>query len=221
MAADSPQRVLMTADTVGGVWTYALELARGLTARGVELGLATMGAPLNRAQRRDAYSIDGLRLFESAYRLEWMDTPWHDVHRAGKWLLAIERKYGPALVHLNSYCHGSAGFHAPVLVAGHSCVLSWWRSVRGCDAPREWNRYRRAVAKGLAAASLVVAPTRAMLDALDLHYGPLARKAVAPNGRERPLNGSVRKQAFVFTCGRVWDEAKNLRLLEAAAPDLP
>ena len=30
-----PRRVLMTADTVGGVWTYAIELARGLAERGV------------------------------------------------------------------------------------------------------------------------------------------------------------------------------------------
>ena len=40
-----PRKVLMTADTVGGVWTYAVELARGLADRGVEVALATMGAP--------------------------------------------------------------------------------------------------------------------------------------------------------------------------------
>src|SRR5436190_23853133 len=39
-----PQRVLMTADTVGGVWTYALELARVLCEQEVEITLATMGA---------------------------------------------------------------------------------------------------------------------------------------------------------------------------------
>src|SRR4051812_34698357 len=32
-----PQRILMTGDTVGGVWTFTLELARQLTARGAEV----------------------------------------------------------------------------------------------------------------------------------------------------------------------------------------
>jgi glycogen synthase len=39
-------RVLITTDTIGGVWTYAMELARALAPRRVEIALATMGAPL-------------------------------------------------------------------------------------------------------------------------------------------------------------------------------
>jgi hypothetical protein len=31
----TPRRVLMTTDAVGGVWTYSLELARGLSDVGV------------------------------------------------------------------------------------------------------------------------------------------------------------------------------------------
>ena len=35
------RRVLMTADTVGGVWTYSLDLARALGEYGIEVALAT------------------------------------------------------------------------------------------------------------------------------------------------------------------------------------
>jgi hypothetical protein len=77
----------MTADTVGGVWTYAVELARGLGREGVEVALATMGAPLCPDQRREA---DGFQVYESAYRLEWMDDPWADVAEAGRWLRELE-----------------------------------------------------------------------------------------------------------------------------------
>ena len=45
-------RVLMTADTVGGVWTYALDLARKLAGRGCEVTLATMGGYLPHAEAR-------------------------------------------------------------------------------------------------------------------------------------------------------------------------
>ncbi|MDQ2670137.1 MAG: glycosyltransferase family 4 protein, partial [Gemmatimonadota bacterium] len=75
MPLDSPPavgRVLLTTDTVGGVWTHALELARGLGARGVSVDLATMGAPLSDAQRAAAASLAGVTVHESAYRLEWM-----------------------------------------------------------------------------------------------------------------------------------------------------
>ena len=44
------RRILMTADTVGGVWTYAMDLARALGAEGVEVALATMGSPVSPGQ---------------------------------------------------------------------------------------------------------------------------------------------------------------------------
>ena len=45
-------RVLMTADTVGGVFTYAVGLAGGLRREGVEVALATFGRPMSAEQRR-------------------------------------------------------------------------------------------------------------------------------------------------------------------------
>src|SRR3954466_15750621 len=53
MAGEPLLRVLMTADTVGGVWTYAAELARELGRRGVAVDLATMGAPVAAHQRAE------------------------------------------------------------------------------------------------------------------------------------------------------------------------
>ena len=37
-------RVLMTADTVGGVWQYSLDLAAGFRNRGIETTIAVMGS---------------------------------------------------------------------------------------------------------------------------------------------------------------------------------
>src|SRR3954447_23043730 len=79
-------RLLLTTDTVGGVWTYAVELARGLAPHGVEVLLATMGAPLTDAQRADVAPLPHVRVAESRFKLEWMDDPWDDVAAAGRWL---------------------------------------------------------------------------------------------------------------------------------------
>ena len=44
MKADAaPHRILVTADAVGGVWTYAIDLAAGWAERGVETVLAVLG----------------------------------------------------------------------------------------------------------------------------------------------------------------------------------
>src|SRR5690242_16489765 len=128
---DKPQRILMTADTVGGVWTYALELTRALQPHGVDVQLALMGPPLTNAQRAEAAEIPNLSLFKSNYKLEWMPGCWSDVKRAGDWLLHLANRLSPDVIHLNGYAHASLPWQSPTLVVGHSCVFSWWQAVRG------------------------------------------------------------------------------------------
>jgi glycogen(starch) synthase len=69
-------------------------------------------------------------------------------------------------------------------------------------------------------ASLVVAPTRAMLDAIDLYYNPAVPKKVVRNGRSPSLFFSAQKENVIFTAGRLWDEGKGLPFLERIAPEL-
>lgn len=211
----------MTADTLGGVWTYALELARALEPFGVRVELAAMGRPPTPAQRAAAARLRRLQLHVGTFRLEWMEDPWNDVARAGDWLLELERRLRPDLVHLNSYAHGALPWTAPALVVGHSCVLSWWLAVKGEPAPAAWDRYRKEVTRGLRAADLIVAPTRAVLTALRELYGPLPPAVVIPNGRDACRFRPGRKEACVFAAGRLWDEAKNVAALAAVAPSLP
>jgi glycogen(starch) synthase len=215
-----PRRILMTADTVGGVWTYAVELAAALAPHGVEVVLATMGGGAAESQKAEAAALPGVRLIDSAFKLEWMDNPWGDVRAAGEWLLALEQQFRPDVVHLNGYVHAQLPWTAPRLVVGHSCVLSWWRAVKDCDAPASWDRYREEVGAGLRRASLVVAPSRAMLAALEFHYGTLPRARVIPNARNPAAFCARSKQDFVFAAGRLWDEAKNIAALASIAPSL-
>ncbi|HET8748152.1 MAG TPA: glycosyltransferase family 4 protein [Ramlibacter sp.] len=222
MAAERPLRVLMTADTVGGVWTYAVELARALAARGIEVAVATMGALPSAHQRQELAGVAGVQLFASACKLEWMQDCWPDVDAAGQWLLALEREFAPDLVHLNQFDFGALPFRAPTLLVAHSCVLSWWRAVHGTAAPAEWCTYRTRVTQGLAGAALVAAPTRAMLGTLAENYGvDTARGLVLPNAADPALFAPAAKAHFVLAAGRFWDAAKNLAALEQVAPALP
>jgi glycogen synthase len=208
-------RVLMTADTVGGVWSYALDLAQALDGR-VEFVVATLGAPL-RADQRAAADRAGLEVVASSYKLEWMDDPWDDVEASSQWLLELEGAYQPDLIHLNTYAHGALPWTSPVVLVGHSCVLSWWRAVHGVDAPESWNLYRRYVAQGLRSANVVAAPTRAMLDCLERCHAPLPHARVIHNATAPAASDPSLKQPYIFTAGRVWDRAKNIEALCAAA----
>jgi glycogen synthase len=92
--------------------------------------------------------------------------------------------------------------------------------VEGGEAPERWDEYRRRVGRGLQAADLVVAPTRAMLGQTERHYGPLRATRVIPNGRAPERFPPLVKERFVIAAGRLWDRAKNLSALAAAAPAL-
>jgi glycogen synthase len=180
-----------------------------------------MGPPLSAAQSADARSISNLNLFKSNYKLEWMPDCWSDVKHAGNWLLHLENRLQPDLIHLNGYAHASLPWTSPTLVVGHSCVYSWWQAVKGNTPPAEWQRYKNEVKNGLNSADLIVTPSAAMMRALDTHYGPLNRQRVIPNGRNPESFKEKSKRKFILSAGRLWDEAKNIDRLVDIAHELP
>lgn len=212
--------VLMTADAIGGVWTWSLDLARALAPYHIDFVIAVMGSPLSPDQCSDAHQCGNVRVAESNLRLEWMPDAWPDVERAGEWLLELAARTRPQVVHLNGYVHAGLPWNAPVAIMAHSCVLSWWEAVKGTSAPAEYDRYASEVRAGLHAADLVAAPSYAMLAALEHHYGALRGARVIANGRDAALYRRGTKEPFVFAAGRVWDEAKNLVALDTVAPEL-
>jgi glycogen(starch) synthase len=213
-------KVLMTADPIGGVWTYALELVEGLADRGVDVTLAVMGAPLAPDQQDDLQGSPVRRIYSSCHPLEWMEEPWSGLDQAGEWLLRIQDEVEPDIVHLNGYVHANLPWSAPIVVVGHSCVLSWHEAVHGHQAGPEWNRYREEVERGLCAAGLIVAPTRAMLDDLRRLYVFATPTRVVPNGRRLDVP-PVTKREMVVSAGRLWDDGKNVQALARVAPRLP
>jgi glycosyltransferase involved in cell wall biosynthesis len=215
--------VLMTADAVGGVWRYSLDLATALRGRGVRITIAVIGPAPSMAQRREALRA-GIPVIDAPYRLEWMDDADADVEQAGRWLLTLEKALRPDLVHLNGYAHAALPWSTPVVVVAHSCVRTWWRAVRGDLPPSRFDSYTAAVTAGLAAARVVIAPTAAMLAALADEYSVSFAGQVIPNGcatsRHQRETVDARKQPFILAAGRAWDEAKNIAGLCAVAPQI-
>ncbi|WP_434384109.1 glycosyltransferase family 4 protein [Melittangium boletus] len=203
----------MTASPLGGVWTYALELSRALVERGVRVELATLGAPLSVAQWMEVREVPGLGLHESQDRAESLDEE--------TWLLDLEARLSPDIVHLNDHTLGALAWRAPSLAVLHTCPLVWWEGVKGSRAPERYTRYQHEAARGLRGADCVVAPTTAMLAAAERWHGHFASARVIPHARRAECFLPDAKESFVLAAGREWDEAGNLAVLEAIAPGLP
>jgi glycosyltransferase involved in cell wall biosynthesis len=213
-------KVLMTADAVGGVWTYALDLSAALAQHDISVVLATMGPRPNDAQRAAVKRLSNVELVESDYRLEWMADPWRDVAAAGEWLLDVANSTSVDVAHLNGYSHAALPWRRPVVCVAHSCVVSWWHAVHREQPPPEWDTYRRHVTQGLNSADRVIAPTAAFLEQLRSCYGFDRPSQVIRNGRPQGVRGE-RREPMLLGCGRLWDAAKNLTALDSAAEGLP
>jgi glycogen synthase len=213
----TPLKILMTADTVGGVWTYCMEICKALQPYNVHFSVVTTGAKLTIDQWEQVHALPNVKVYETDYLLEWMENPWRDIDESGDYLLQLEQEIQPDIVHLNCYAYGSLEWKAPVIMVAHSDVYSWWRSVRNDDPPAEWNEYFFRVKKGLDNADMLIAPSTAMLLSIHNIYAPSTDCKVIYNARNPGLFYKKPKLQTVMSMGRIWDEAKNVKLLVEAS----
>ncbi len=219
----APRHLLMTADAVGGVWTYALDLARGLAPQGTRTTLAVLGPGLDAVRRDEAEAIAGLSLVETGLPLDWLAASEAEVLRAGQAIADLARRTGADLVQLNAPAlTAAARFPCPVLGVCHSCLATWWRAVRGGAMPEDFAWRVQLLARGYRRCDDLVAPSVAFAAATAELYGLAAPPRVVWNGRpgRKPTEAMAR---FAFTAGRLWDDGKDLATLERAAArlDLP
>ena len=217
MTGGQAARVLMTADAVGGVWTYALDLTAGLRERGLEVTVAVLGPPPTDSQRNAARALNA-PLIETGLPLDWLAEDAETVARSARRLSALADGHGTDLVHLNSPALAAdAGFSVPVLGVCHSCMATWWDAVRGGDLPEDFGWRSTVLARGYLACDALIAPSLAFAGATHARYG-VAPRCVS-NGRRaggRTFHPES-KRRVVFTSGRLWDPGKNVAALDDAA----
>lgn len=212
-------RVLMTADAVGGVWTYALDLAAGLAQADVATTLVVLGPAPSPDQVLSAEAIPGLRLIETGLPLDWTASEPAEILEVAAALRGLARGSRADLVHLNTPAFAALGsFGVPVVGACHSCLATWWSAVKDGPLPGDFRWRVQANWQGMLACDALVAPTRAFAEATARAYD-MPPPRVVWNGRApAPQPPAARpKDAFIFTSGRLWDEGKNVRVLDAAA----
>lgn len=211
--------VLVTTDTVGGVWTYTRELVAGLARRGARVTLVSLGSIPGPRQTGWMEGLSNVEFLPTAFKLEWMQESADDIRSSSDYLSDVIHKKRPDLLHLSQFCYGALKVDIPKVVMAHSDVLSWWAAVHGNRLPdNDWiHRYRETVQRGLDGATMVVSPSCWMLSQIEKHYVCPQRSTVIYNGRSPQLfNPDGEKEDFVLSVGRLWDAAKQTSLLREA-----
>jgi len=222
-------RVLMTTDTVGGVWTFTKELVHQLLDRGNRVALVSFGRDPSREQRAWCFRMrqqhgDAFLFEASTATLEWMsenESAYEDGERV---LVDVARRFRPDLFHSSQYCFGRVPLSIPRIITAHSDVLSWADACRpaGLEDSAWLDRYCELVHEGLDSADCLVSPTAWMIEALQEHFVISCPVRVVYNGRTVPRAVQAPHRSLnAVSVGRLWDEAKGLTTLMRVNAPMP
>jgi glycosyltransferase involved in cell wall biosynthesis len=205
----------MTLDAVGGVWRYALDLAQGLQGRGIETVFATFGPAASTEQVAEANAVG--RLVETGAPLDWTAATEDELGGTAALISRLVDDHGLDLVHLNLPSQ-AAGLQLPIpiVAVSHSCVVTWFKAVRGSAVPPDWAWQEKLNREGFARVDVLLAPSRSHAHLLRAAYGEIGPIEIVPNTAQ--WSEGQPKEAFVLAAGRWWDEGKNGALLDRAAP---
>jgi glycosyltransferase involved in cell wall biosynthesis len=221
-------RILLTTDTIGGIWTFTKELTTELLQRGHAVALVSLGRQPSHEQQawcaaRGRVHGPSFQFTASNVPLEWMEKNEFVFTQGAGVLFHVARHFRPDLLHSNQFCFGALSLDIPKLVTAHSDVLSWASACRprGLEQSRWLRQYRSLVTQGLQSCDAIASPTRWMALELARHYKDLPPSYVIRNGRSLVSPESRVRTMQAVTSGPVWDEAKNIEMLRAVNASIP
>jgi glycosyltransferase involved in cell wall biosynthesis len=212
------RRVLITLDAVGGVWRYAIDVARGLESHSVACLLVGFGPEPDAAQRAEC-SRSGLAWTHEP--LDWVVSESAALDRGTDILAGLARDWNADILHLNLPSQ-AAGLpdQCPVVVASHSCVPTWWRAIQGTPIPSDWAWQIERNQAGFQRADAVIVPSKSHAAALNAVYTGLPPVHVIHNATAvEPVDEP--KDPVILSVGRWWDQSKNGGALDEAAATIP
>ena len=212
--------VLITTDAVGGVWSYSLALAAGLAAAGQHCTLAVVGPAAQPHQTQAVAATPGCRLVETGLPLDWLAPDRATLDRTAEALAGLAARSGVTTAHLHAPCLATVRWPVPVVATAHSCMATWWDAVRGGLRPAHFAWHDAATLEGCERAAHLIAPSRAFADDLRRTYALTRPVAVIHNGLQAVPPGGTARQEFILAAGRLWDEGKNIAVLDQAAAHL-
>lgn len=212
-------RLLLTADAVGGVWTYSLDLAAALAeAEDVAVTLAVLGPQPDARQLTAAAALPGLQLIDTGLPLDWLAKDALTVREAASAIADLASSCEADLVQLHTPALACTGQHsAPVVSVVHSCMMTWWAAVKGGPLPADFMWRSDLVGEGLRRSDRVVTPTLTCGRMVKTAYALPTLPAAVHNGRKASGLQPCKPVDEAFSAGRLWDEGKDIATFDRAA----
>jgi glycosyltransferase involved in cell wall biosynthesis len=179
--------------------------------------LAVLGPAPDAAQRREVEESPGCSLLETGLMLDWTIASRAELERLTAALIDVARDVGAHSAHLHAPALAATAWPIPVAAVAHSCMATWHDAVHGGTQPESIAWHAAATASGLRVADAVIAPSAAFARALAQVHAITRLMLVVHNGLPCPAAQDIRRDPFVFAAGRLWDTAKNMTVLDAAA----
>lgn len=222
-------RILLTTESFGNVWAFSSALCAELLNRGHEIALVSFGKQPSHEQQSWTAAQSNLhgRSFQfvaSNAPLEWMQNNEFVLTQGAGVLHHVARDFEPDILHFSQFCYGAIALDIPKLITAHTDVFSWQEACRNCKPqPTRWLRqYRTLLTHGLNGADAVVSPTRWMATSLLRHCATLPPSYVIRHGRSlTDVHGTHLRSMRAITTGRLWDETKNIRMLQDVLSPIP
>ncbi len=209
--------VMITTDVVGGVWSYSLALAAGLAKGGRECTLAVLGPAVQPHQAQAVSAISGCTLVETGLGLDWLTPDRHSLAATARTVATLGERIGATSAHLHAPCLAGSCWAIPVIATAHSCMATWWDTVRGGPPPEAFACHCAATLDGLHRATHVIAPSEAFAADLRRTYALARPVEVIHTGLPATSTADANRDGFILTAGRLWDEGKNIAMLDQAA----
>ncbi|HET7411655.1 MAG TPA: glycosyltransferase family 4 protein, partial [Pararhizobium sp.] len=200
-------RVMMTVDAVGGVWRYAMVLGRALAPLGIRCVFVGLGPRPSAEQVDEAEEIGDLVWLNQP--LDWTVEDQAALDRLPQVIEPLIGRFGIDVLQLNLPSQACGlDVEVPLLTVCHSCMITWWQTMRAEPLPETWRWKALRNRRGFERADAIVVPSRSLARQMEQCYGPLPPLEVVYNASGATVQDDV-KADYVFAAGRWWDEGKN------------
>lgn len=128
-------KIIMTTDTIGGVWTYSMELCAALRDYPVEIHLVGLGGYPSKSQKKEVEKLKNVTFYPKNYKLEWMENSEKGTVQTEWKIYELCKRIQPDLLHFNNYVRDGRIWGIRKITVFHSCVQTWWQAVKGEQVP--------------------------------------------------------------------------------------
>ncbi|HET9427623.1 MAG TPA: glycosyltransferase, partial [Allosphingosinicella sp.] len=210
-------KLLIAAEADPSRWSLQVSLARALSELDIRTFLIPTRFGLDDRQREEAAAVPDLVLIEPGLGLDPGEADPARLMDARLRLADLARALDIDLVQVDQPALADARFPCPVVALHLGCPVTRWEAVHDGPLPDPFAWRSELIRAGLDAADVVICPSLAHAQRVKTRFALRDLPFVVHPGRAPLAVRGSAQHDYVLTAGPLWDESRNLAVLDAAA----